>query len=216
MSDSEKRGGSNTQDDAPGGKLIHEEVFLSRLAARQEVETDPEDRAEALTVLAEALESLGITPDHFGQDFPDRVQASAALPPVGDPALEATLEDMAVEELFQEELHTGRRPQIRDYLERYPRQRDALLRMVSRMDPRELVGDLPPDALTPEAHTMLGEGVREGEERALRLIVANLDAPRRRKSRMVAEERAPYHIHDESPEAPRARPAQSDESEPEG
>jgi hypothetical protein len=137
--------------------------------------------------------------------------------------------DMAVEELFLNELEAGRRPRLEDYLQRYPLQRDALLRLATRLDPRELAGLTAAEAMAPEARIAADLGQREGEMIALRVLATSAARPRRRRRRTmaeVAEERAPYDPYDAStsegapdlpdaPDTPRAQPARPEDSGPE-
>ena len=204
-------------DDA-GGKLIGESVFLSRLAARQEALNDARGRAEAISTLEEAFRALGIIPG-------SPLTAAIASPPSGAPSgeeakVELAAEDVAVENLLLSELRAGKRPQLSDYLQRYPNQRAALLRLATQLDPRELAGSATSDAMTPEAQAAADLGLRAGELRALRILANDAAPAKRRRGRRaagVAEEPGQYGA---SPtggeqETPRARPDRPEDSGPE-
>lgn len=224
MPDDEEYGAPPAKDGG-GGKLIEEDVFLARLAARQEAAADLEVPGEALTALQDALKSLGIIPEGLSANFLANMTATPASQPAPDAIAYFTAEDLAVEELFLSELGAGKRPKLGDYLQRYPQQHDALLRMAARMDPRELAGlaplESPVNTLTPEAQASAVRGQREGERRALRALATSSAAGRRRRGRAVAEEHAPYAAPPsdgaESPvnKTPRARRARPESSEPE-
>ena len=217
MSDDEDYGPPASEAGGAGGKLIEEDVFLSRLAARQEAASDLEVPSEALSALQEALQSLGITPDSLGAGFLVNMAASPVTGATADTIEAPAVEDLAVETLFLDELQAGKRPLLSDYLQRYPQQRDALLRLVARMDPRELAGLTPPKGQTPEARVAAERGQREGELRALRSLATGAARPKRRRG-IVAEERAPYDVPPDQSEPgskrepPRARP---EDAEPE-
>lgn len=226
MSDEERPGAPDAQESAPSGKLIEEEVFRSRLAARQDALADLAGQAEALSTLEEALKSLGILPDRLSPSSIAEMRPAALAAPESGGDARPSVEDLAVEELFLNELEAGRRPRLEDYLQRYPLQRDALLRLATQLDPRELAGLTAAEAMTPEARVAADLGQREGEMIVLRALATGAARPRRRRRRTiaeVAEERAPYDPSaaegapgaSGAPDTPRARPVRPEDLGPE-
>lgn len=210
------------QEEATGGKLIRADVFLSRLAERQEERDFAGGEAKVVDAILGALESLGIDPNIVAPEF---VRMARATSPSDDETSEAeppSLEDMAVEERFLRELHAGQQPSLGAYTRRHSAQRDALLRLATRMDPAELAGFDAEEAITPDQEEAARAGQEEGTRRALR-EVAKRGAARGRGARRVAEERAPYtatpadeaDVETPAQRRKRARPAQAEESEPE-
>ena len=211
------------EEKATGGKLIHEDVFLSRLAERRQAEQNYAG-GEALVIdaILGALENIGLDPNTVAPDFVKMSRAASRSKETGlaPDAGSLDLESLAVEKQFLNELSDGQRPSLSDYIQRYPAQRDALQGMVARMDPRELAGLSVPDGMTPAQETAARAGQEEGTRRALR------EAPKRGSQRgrgaaqqMVAEERASYDasqtggVGEAKPkrDRKRARPARPEE-----
>ncbi|HEU0028401.1 MAG TPA: hypothetical protein VFQ25_14910 [Ktedonobacterales bacterium] len=224
-------------EETAGGKLIHADVFLSRLAERREERSLAEGvggEAKVVDAILGALESLGFDPDIVAPAFVRMAreashEASPEEDAIPDGATDEppTLEDMAVEELFLSELHAGRRPSLDAYLRRHANQRGALLRLATRMDPSELAGfDEPsdaPEAITPDQEAAARAGQEEGTRRALREVAKRSGQRGRGDTQRVAEEQARYEVSHSSETAKqkpggrkRARPAQPDEAGPEG
>lgn len=210
----------------PGGKLIQADVFLSRLAERQEERGLAEGEASVVDAILGALESLGFDPDIVAPGFVRMARKSPVeeQPAANDGAEPPGLEDMAVEEHFLRELHAGQLPSLEAYMRRHAAQRDVLLRLATRMDPAELAGIAPPEALTLDQEAAARAGQEEGARRALH-IVAKRSGQRRRVDRQrIAEEQAPYdasHPPETMNEKPargrkRARPIRPDETRPDG
>lgn len=205
-----------------GGKLIHEDVFLSRLAERRQAEENyAGDEALVIDAILGALEDVGFDPNTVAPDFVRKARAAsrsqeAAL--ITD-SKSLDMESLAIEELFLSELSDGRGPSLSEYIQRYPEQRDALRDMASRMDPRELAGLSAPEEITSDREAAARAGQEEGVQRALRKASKARDPHGRSVSPRVAEKRTPYITGqpdgkgDGKPK--RARPARPEESGPE-
>jgi hypothetical protein len=211
------------EEAAAGGKLIHADVFLSRLAERQDGPDFAGGEAKVVDAILGALESLGFDPDVVAPEFVRMAREASSEDDADAGAEPHSLEDMAVEELFLSELRTGRKPSLSAYMRRHAAQRGALLRMAMRMDPNELAGFDAPDGITPDEEAAARAGQEAGTRRALRVVARRGLQRGRDDARRVAEERAPYdaghpgEAGEEQPEQgrPRVRPARPEESEPE-
>src|SRR5579859_4752015 len=116
-----------SEEKTTGGKLIHEDVFLSRLAERRQAEQDfAGGEALVIDAILGALENIGLDPNTIAPDFVKMSLAARSketeLAPDTGPL---DLESLAVETQFLDELSRGQRPSLSDYMQRYPAQRDA-------------------------------------------------------------------------------------------
>jgi hypothetical protein len=213
-----------------GGRLIQAEVFLSRLAERQEERGLAAGEASVVDAILGALESLGFDPNLVAPVF---VRMARKSPVEEEPAaIDDTeppgLEDMAVEERFLTELRAGPRPNLDAYAHGMAAHSRALIQLVTRMDPAELMGLDAPEALTPEQDAAVRDGQEAGTLRALREVAKRGGQRGRGDAQSVAEEQAPYDAShtggspgDTPKERPargrkRARPVRPEESRPEG
>lgn len=184
-------------DEIVGGKLIHADVFLSRLAERRQAEQDyAEDDASVINTILGALEDIGLDPNTLAPDFVSTPRTSSQAmraSPVFGPADSLDLEALAVEELFLSELRDGLRPSLSDYIQRYPAQREALRRMAAHMPPRELAGLDAQEEITPTQEEAARAGQEAGTRKALReALMRGARRERGMAQRRVAEEQASY------------------------
>ncbi len=212
------------EDNSVDGKLIHADVFLSRLAERRQAELERFIGGPSVidTILG-ALEDIGLDPNTLAPDFggiphvpsqEDSTFPDSELDPLD-------LEALAVENLFLSELRDGPRPSLGDYIQRYPAQWDALRQMVARMDPRELAGLDAPAKIAPDQEAAARAGQKEGTRNALREASKRGSRRGRSATGRVAEERTPYAADKKDrksegkPGRGRSRPARPEEPRPE-
>jgi hypothetical protein len=187
---------SASSETPAGGKIIHEDVFLARLAERRQAEqAAASSDAPVLDALLGALESIGLDPNAIAPDAVRRTRSATPsaneLPAVEVP--EAGLKEMALEQSLLNDLRAGE-PEIGATMRYDLARRAALLRLAARLHPREVSDGDAGDALPPDEELALREGQEAGTVRAL-ADIARRAAPKRRAHNAaprVAEEQAPY------------------------